>query len=173
MSDLRKWQKCHTLHLCSSKKPSSLGSHRSDKLLQRSRGRRRWEEAVRSMTLTTAGDPSIFLTSSLSPSLFIHITLPPPTYPLSLSVFFFLSSPLPFFSLSTSFSTCTSELWHLPFFHPCLSSFLSPSLSLNLQYHISLLSFHLFRCVPSSPPDILYFNPFALFTTSFSSFLFC
>lgn len=67
--DLWKWQKCHTLHLCSSKKHGCLGSHRSDKLLQRSRGRRR--------TPTTAVSVSVD-TLTIVPSY-------PPTFPMSLS----------------------------------------------------------------------------------------
>lgn len=103
-SDLWKWQKCHTLNLCSSKKLGCLGCHRSDKLLQRSRGRRRQEEAVRSVTLTTAAPPpSPSLTLSMSPSL--------STYEIAVShfsVFSLLQLSTSVFPLSFDFLLYTS-----------------------------------------------------------------
>lgn len=155
--DLRNWQKCHTLHLCGSKKPGCLGSHRSDKLLQRSRGRRRQEEAVRSMTLTTAGDSSLSPTPSLSPSLSLHIMLPSPT---SFSLPFCLSSHF----LLPSLHLCLQAL--TPNTCPCCIS-LSVSLCLALDLNLSLSS-----PFSSLTLCLLLYRLFSLFT-SFSLFRSC
>lgn len=137
--DLRKWQKCHTRHLCSSKNPSCLGNHRSDKLLQRSRGRRRpsgvwhWQQLGITLSLTHHRCLPHISCCPLSVSLSVLVLS------LSLSVFRLTF----YFPLSTS----ASKLWHSPLLYLSLS--LAPSSNLSLFF------LHLSHSLPSSPLTIL------------------